>query len=95
MSQKKRILILCIFCLIILSLVFGLMSCRVNKKETEPKTLVIYNYTKEKQIAKLKCYRIEADDNDEYLEIYAYVDKNIYKYYLIYKKGDNIGYTYK
>lgn len=99
MFDKKKLVIFYILCLIIvIILIFGLTSCRTlnesEKQELDTKELIVYNHTKNKELLKTRCYKIYAEDNYVYLEIYAYIEKENYQYYLVYKHGDDIRYTF-
>ncbi len=99
-KEKLVIVIFCILCLLmVMALIFGLTYSRFlgesKKQELDTKELIIYNYTQNKQLLKTECYSIDAEDNDTYLEIYAYMEENAYQYYVVYKRGDDIGYIFR
>ena len=100
MSNKTKLIIFYILCILILiALIYSLTSCRPlsesEKQELNTKELIVYNYTKDKQLLKTRCYSIDVEDTDAYLEIYAYMEDDAYQYYLVYKQGDDIGYTFR
>ena len=101
MSNKTKLIIFYLVCILIIVLALvavGLTSCRPlsesEKQELNTKELVVYNYTKDKQLLKTRCYSIDVEDTDTYLEIYAYMEDDAYQYYLVYKQGDDIRYTF-